>query len=412
MDLVEKTVRNTDGNIGIVRSLSIEDDRIEVYFEAYSGSRTYKFSLALGHSLAFAEREDQTSAEQLAVLARGLSEKKKLSDNITKKKKDKNPDNIYHRSERVDRESYRDNYYYGCSKSTKPENNSNNLSKSFGALKRTIKNASYDLKQPELKSIAPANKEDYYPDNYDERWDQACYVLRYSYAYAFEYYQLYTKILRECCKPGCIKVLSLGCGAMTDAWSLEVANTLRKGSHSIEYTGVDKARSWEDDYQPATTIITRNRPFFDTCAGSFLMSCSKIDYDIIIFPKSLRDIYCNDYNDYLRIKRAFETKHIVNRQICIAFSLINNPDSYDNDKFLQRDQEMINELIYGLKKQGFILRTNPLENVKSEDAVYYNSGYPEMDEYLRADSDSLTGKRMMTKRRYQKHIAYILEKER
>lgn len=411
MELVDKIVRNTDGNTGVVKRLSIEEDRIEVYFEAYNGTRTYKFSIALNHSLAFVDRNDQVVAEQLVIRAKEFSEIKRISDDNKRKKEENNPYSIYYKPEKVERESYRDYFYSGYSRSSKSAHD-NGLSESFNSLKRTIKSASYDLKQPELKRKAPPNKKDYYPDNYDERWDQACYVLRYSYAYAFEYYQLYTKILRECSKPGCLKVLSVGCGAMTDAWSLDAACKLIKEAHPIEYTGVDKARSWASDYQPATTIITRNRPFFGTCAGSFLVSCSTIDYDIIVFPKSLRDIYCNDYNDYLKIKRALETKHIDNRRICLAFSLINNPDSNDNDKNLQRDQEMIDELIAGLKKHGFVLLKDPLENWKSEDAVYYNSGYPEMDEYLKDDSDSLTGKRMMTNRRYQRYIAYILEKEK
>ena len=412
MDLVGKSVRNTDGNIGVIQNLRIEDDRVEVFYESYNETRTYKFSLALNHSLTFADRETQITAEKLAEEARGFSKQKGIYDGLNRKIEKRNPYNINYDPGRVEREASRDCYNYGNNKSIKTERRSHNLSLTFNALKRTIKNACYDLKQPELTRKAPANKEEYYPENYDERWDQACYVLRYSYAYAFEYCHLYAKILGKICKPGHLKVLSLGCGAMTDAWSLEAACNLRKEVRSIEYLGIDKAIRWENDYQPETATIMRKESFFDTCAGLYLMSCNSIDYDVIIFPKSLRDIYCNDFDDYLRIRKAFETKSFTNNKICIAFSLINNPGSNDNERYLQRDQEIIKELIDGLKKQGFALRGAPLENIISKDAVYYNSGYPEIDERLKDESEILTGKRMMTSRRYQRYIAYILGKER
>ena len=410
MNLLEKIIKHKDGYSGTVKDLSIENDRITVCFDSDKGEVTYQFSLAIKNCLSFIETDCQEEAELQAAIASEVQEKKKTANAIKEKEEEKDPFSIHYKPEKVERSSYQDNSYYGYSK-YKREKNSTNLSKGFNAIKSIINNASYDIQQPAIIQEAPDNKEDYVVFQYDKRWDQACYILRYTYAYAFEYYQLYMKMLSEFDNSENLSVLSVGCGAMIDAWALEIASKTKKTNYCIEYMGVDKAKDWKEDYCPETNEIEKREPAFDTCAGLFLMSCDTIDYDAIVFPKSLRDIYINDKEDFNRIKKAFETKPFKKSTICVAFSLTNNPYSNGNDLLLEEDYAKIIELINCLEKQGFIPRKDIIENIESKDNVYYNSGYPEIEDKLKDEADVFTGRSMMMNRCYQRYLVFMLEKE-
>lgn len=314
-------------------------------------------------------------------------------------------------------DSYRSDYPYGWSESVKPKT-AEVLSRQFLSIKRAIKNANYDIKLPDVAREEPDDKAEYTPKRYDNPWDQACYVLRYSYAYAFEYYLLYEKILNAIGNIEKLNVLSIGCGPQIDAWSLGVASEVKKLNAHIYYTGIDLAKNWKKDYHPKTEHIRVNPPVFGLSAGRYLTSCDTIDYDIIVFPKSLRDIYYNkDDADFYRIKNAFEIRPFTKNVVCIAFSLSNNPGGNEaeqraNEELLKQDYDKIGELIESVKKQGFLVKESPLVNAISTNRVSDNTGYPELDEWLKNEVFDHTGRYMMTNRCYQKFIAYILEKER
>lgn len=78
------------------------------------------------------------------------------------------------------------------------------------------------------------------PD-YEDINIQQLYLLRYAFAYAFEYSRMYLDVLSQMDGVNGISVTSVGCGSMIDYWSLVHALEMkRKIDCSIRYVGIDK----------------------------------------------------------------------------------------------------------------------------------------------------------------------------
>lgn len=70
---------------------------------------------------------------------------------------------------------------------------------------------------------------------------QQLYLLRYAFAYAFEYSRMYLNVLSQMDDVNSISVTSVGCGSMIDYWSLVHALKIKhKLDCSIRYAGIDK----------------------------------------------------------------------------------------------------------------------------------------------------------------------------
>ena len=87
--------------------------------------------------------------------------------------------------------------------------------------------------------------------NYKDKIVRALYHCKYTTAYSFEYAMLWDIILRSYMQnennDNNLSVLSLGCGAMTEAWSLEYAKSRLKKAKELEisFTGVDEV-NWNE----------------------------------------------------------------------------------------------------------------------------------------------------------------------
>ena len=78
------------------------------------------------------------------------------------------------------------------------------------------------------------------PD-YEDINIQQLYLLRYAFAYAFEYSRMYLDVLSQMDDVNNISVTSVGCGSMIDYWSLVHALEIKhKLDCSIRYVGIDK----------------------------------------------------------------------------------------------------------------------------------------------------------------------------
>ncbi len=65
------------------------------------------------------------------------------------------------------------------------------------------------------------------PD-YEDINIQQLYLLRYAFAYAFEYSRMYLDVLSQMDDVNNISVTSVGCGSMIDYWSLVHALEMRR----------------------------------------------------------------------------------------------------------------------------------------------------------------------------------------
>lgn len=81
------------------------------------------------------------------------------------------------------------------------------------------------------------------PD-YNDKHIQEFYLLRYAFAYAYEYKKMYGEIFPEdSVLPETIRILSIGCGNGIDYWSAAQAieNNHDQVKASIDYLGIDVA---------------------------------------------------------------------------------------------------------------------------------------------------------------------------
>ena len=126
------------------------------------------------------------------------------------------------------------------------------------------------------------------PD-YEDINIQQLYLLRYAFAYAFEYSRMYRDVLDKMDDVNNISVTSVGCGSMIDYWSLVHALEMkRKIDCSIRYVGIDKI-DWNykirqrqnDDFACDKGIVTKDNEF-------------KYPPDALEFVKNL-NIECSKY---------------------------------------------------------------------------------------------------------------------
>ena len=93
------------------------------------------------------------------------------------------------------------------------------------------------------------------PD-YSDIHVQQLYLLRYAYAYSFEYKRMYASLIRRM-NPGMeIAVTSIGCGSMIDYWAL---TRVVPNRCTIRYRGIDTIDwSYRMEQRPQDDVLFRN----------------------------------------------------------------------------------------------------------------------------------------------------------
>ena len=132
---------------------------------------------------------------------------------------------------------------------------------------------------------------------YSERYIQEFYFLRYMYAYAYEYREMFTRLLTEQNLHGFIEILSVGCGNGIDYWAIREAeqsiidNDTGADRHTIQYTGLDEI-DWYDQWGgknykmvPKKGMVT----YKQIDAAEYFENAQRLPYNVIIFPKSISE---------------------------------------------------------------------------------------------------------------------------
>jgi len=119
------------------------------------------------------------------------------------------------------------------------------------------------------------------PD-YSGKHVQQLYLLRYAYAYAFEYKSIYRKLWSRMQHNNSIKVTSIGCGALIDYWSLaHVVND----DCEITYCGID-AVDWSYKFP------RRKKDNVTYAIGNAIELLGRspcFSSDVYVFPKSISE---------------------------------------------------------------------------------------------------------------------------
>lgn len=234
----------------------------------------------------------------------------------------------------------------------------------------------------------------YYPHNYDNSWDQACYVMRYLYAYAYEYFMLFSDTLEMVSKSNSLQVISLGCGTMPDAWALQEAADRMEIKGPIEYTGVDMFE-WPSEYVPQTNKEMK-RTFIKSKAGEYLLTCNDQAFDVILFPKSLGDMYKNDRSDLFMLKKALGEILPLKEEFFLAFSFI------DNEQENRKDKIEMDYLLQCIRDRGYV--GEPIKNRYTKVGICNSyPPFPMLDDDLIKDSKRLALQHFMTSREHENY---------
>lgn len=178
------------------------------------------------------------------------------------------------------------------------------------------------------------------PD-YEDINIQQLYLLRYAFAYAFEYSRMYLDVLSQMDDVNSISVTSVGCGSMIDYWSLVHALEIRhKLDCSIRYVGIDKI-DWNykipERQNDEVHYLIGN-------AADFFTGNSQFVSDVYFFPKSISEFSDGELN---AMSNSFSSKNIQKDRFFVCISLREDQGSMD------RDIQKTKCLIEAISKNGF-----------------------------------------------------------
>lgn len=174
------------------------------------------------------------------------------------------------------------------------------------------------------------------PD-YSDVHVQQLYLLRYAYAYAFEYKRMYRYLPEYFRTQSQLSVMSIGCGNMIDYWALaQVVGT----QVDLRYRGFDSI-DWAYKFQER-----ENDRVWLTLgdATSAMEDLPNIPADIIVFPKSISEF---DHDAVDRFCECIRTKRILKNRVCVLISLRTDQGS------IQRDMSKTKKIYDAFLDAGF-----------------------------------------------------------
>ena len=156
------------------------------------------------------------------------------------------------------------------------------------------------------------------PLDYSSNFLQQFYTLKYTYAYAFEYKEMYRKVLSDYFDEihgAPLRIESIGCGNLVDGWSLfsvllEMVAELGIDLNLIDYKGIDKIE-WKNP------LLTRDH-FINIDAVKWFENKISLDSNVYMFPKSIGDF---PEVEFKRILQTFRTKKVSSKILYVMVSL-------------------------------------------------------------------------------------------
>ncbi len=183
------------------------------------------------------------------------------------------------------------------------------------------------------------------PD-YNSKRMQQFYLLRYAFAYSFEYSCIYDDILKDFKEKPRIEVVSIGCGAMIDYWSLVYSLIQHRMQEcSVRYDGIDKI-DWNYKIKPRKNDKVHFN--LENAKKTFAKN-EKFVYDVYFFPKSISEF---DEGEMSIMIDALSQKPIVKDTIYFCISIRSDQGSMD------RDMKKTKKIIRALEKNNYVTSTS------------------------------------------------------
>lgn len=174
------------------------------------------------------------------------------------------------------------------------------------------------------------------PD-YSDLHVQQLYLLRYAYAYAFEYKCMYKHLPRYMFDQPSLSIMSIGCGNMIDYWAIA---QLVDPQVTLQYRGFDSV-NWFNKF------VAREQDQVLFTLGDAITAIEDmavIPADVIVFPKSISEF---DHEAIDRICQCVREKMILKDKVCVLVSLRADQGS------VQRDMEKTCKIYNAFCDAGF-----------------------------------------------------------
>lgn len=175
---------------------------------------------------------------------------------------------------------------------------------------------------------------------------QRLYLLRYAFAYSFEYTHIYAKALHFLEYPHEISVASIGCGTFLDYWALVQSltkNRITEENHKdciIRYVGID-----EIDWNYKIPKREQDQLYFKKGnAASFFETNENWISDIYFFPKSISEF---NRDEITAMVDNFRQKSFLKNKVVFCFSIRSNEYSRS------LDTQKTRQIILALENNGF-----------------------------------------------------------
>lgn len=182
--------------------------------------------------------------------------------------------------------------------------------------------------------------------NYNNIQIQRLYLLRYAFAYSFEYTKMYEEVLRDMNNPTDISIASIGCGNMIDYWALiQALDNSWNLDCNVRYVGIDEI-DW--NYRVDSRLQDEVHYLVGNAKDGF-MKAEHLVSDVYFFPKSISEFTDGEMN---AIAEAFRTKIIERDTIYLCISIRRNEYSQEID--INRTQQIYNALL----ENGFAANCN------------------------------------------------------
>lgn len=219
-------------------------------------------------------------------------------------------------------------------------------------------NSGVELCKLHDSSFANGNLPDYSDSNIEQ-----LYLLRYAYAYAFEYKQMFRHLFNTYSYGSEIEVTSIGCGSMLDYWAL--AHAVKYGTH-IRYYGVDTI-----DWKYKVNKRDFDEVYFNQ--SDAIVYCEKYQKtsNVYIFPKSISEFSDNQVQ---QIADSFIPQYIHKDIVHFLISLRTDDNNQNSD--IQKAEILYNRML----KIGYFCNNQfPFEPYNFLSTEYANSTIASID---------------------------------
>lgn len=174
--------------------------------------------------------------------------------------------------------------------------------------------------------------------NYNEEILQQYYLLKYLPGYFTEYYYIYSEIIGYNFIEDDFNILSIGCGAGIDLWSVHYAALDHNDKKKIRYTGMDIVDwGYWDKCNEEAWFLKSNINDLD--------ELDEDEYNVIIFPKSIGEL---DDNCFDNLKQCIENTNFTREKIVFIASMRSKRAEDDLNRFGEIISIMIDKNYHNL----------------------------------------------------------------